>query len=205
MPGRRSHWIALGGALLVNILTIGLAPILGSEQEPPKDDLNSVAVNLVQLSAPEPPKQEPSRQVSQPKPQEKSEFTPDLVRPSLSGSAAGMDLGVVIDLGGISGAGLNSEFVFEAYELDIAPQVTVRVPPAYPFRAREQGLEGVVQVKLLVLKDGSVGQVIIQDARPEGVFEEAVRKAVPQWKFTPGKIEGQAVTAWVVTSVRFEL
>jgi protein TonB len=101
--------------------------------------------------------------------------------------------------------GDNSDFVFEAYELDQPPQAVVRVPPVYPYKAREQGIEGVVQVKLLINQDGSVGHLEILDARPEGLFEEAVRNAVPQWKFSPGKIDGQTVTAWVVTYVRFTL
>jgi protein TonB len=42
-------------------------------------------------------------------------------------------------------------------------------------------------------------------SRPEGVFEEAVMKAVPQWRFKPGTIEGKAVTAWVVTALKFQL
>jgi protein TonB len=37
------------------------------------------------------------------------------------------------------------------------------------------------------------------------MFEDAVMKSVPQWRFNPGKIEGKAVTAWVVTAVRFDL
>ena len=204
MPKGRILWIALGGSLLVNLFLLGMAPLLGSERGLPEDDLESVAVSLIKLAPPEPPKQEKTKKISKPKPQEKRDFTPDLVKPSLSNAGAGMDLGVVINLGGIGGGDVGGDFIFEAYELDTAPQVMVRVPPAYPFRAREQGVEGVVQVKLLVLSDGSVGQVLILGARPEGVFEDAVRKAVPQWKFSPGKIDGEAVTAWVVTSVRFE-
>lgn len=204
MPRRRILWAAICGSLLVNVFLLGLAPLLGSERGLPEDDLDTVAVSLVKLAPPEPPKQERTRQVNRPKQEPKRDFTPDLVKPALSRAGAGVNLGVVIDLGGIGGGDVGGDFVFEAYELDTAPQVMVRVPPAYPYKAREQGVEGVVQVKLLVLSDGSVGQVLILGARPEGYFEEAVQRAVPQWKFSPGKIDGEAVTAWVVTSVRFE-
>lgn len=204
MPKGRIFWMALAGSLAVNLLLFGVAPLLGSERGKPKDDLGSVAVNLIKLAPPKPPQQQKAKRISKPKPQQKRDFTPDLVSPALSGSGSGMDLGVVIDLNGIGGGDMGGDFVFEAYELDTAPTVMVRVPPAYPYRAREQGIEGVVQVKLLVLSDGSVGQVIVLGARPEGIFEEAVRKAVPRWKFKPGKIDGESVTAWVVTSVRFE-
>ena len=203
MPKGRIFWIAMVGSLAVNLLLFGVAPLLGSEHGQPRDDPGSVAVSLIKLTPPKPPRQKETRRISRPKPRQKRDFTPDLVRPSLSGSRPGMDLGVVIDLKGLGGGDL-AAFVFEAYELDMAPTVMIRVPPAYPYRAREQGVEGVVQVKLLVLSDGSVGQVIVLDGRPKGIFEDAVRKAVPQWKFKPGKIDGESVTAWVVTSVRFE-
>lgn len=60
-------------------------------------------------------------------------------------------------------------------------------------------------VKLLVYEDGSVGQVLVIDARPKGFFEESVRKAAPHWKFAPGKLDGQPVTAWVQRTVQFDL
>ena len=205
MPRGRLLWIALIASLGVNLLLLGVAPLLGSERGIPEDDLAGVAVSLIKLTPPKPPQQEKTKKLRKPPPQQKKDFTPDLVKPSLSGPAAGMDLGVVIDIHGIGSGSLDGEFVFEAYELDTAPTVMMRTPPTYPYKAREQGIEGVVQVKLLVLSDGSVGQVIILAARPEGIFDEAVHKTGPTWKFQPGKIDGEAVTAWVVTSVRFEL
>jgi protein TonB len=50
-----------------------------------------------------------------------------------------------------------------------------------------------------------VGRLIILDARPKGLFEDAVRKTVPRWKFSPGRIAGEEVTSWVITTVRFTL
>jgi TonB family protein len=58
---------------------------------------------------------------------------------------------------------------------------------------------------MLVHQDGSVGQVFIVDARPQGLFEEAVKKSLQQWRFNPGKIDGKTVTAWVVTTIHFDL
>jgi protein TonB len=58
---------------------------------------------------------------------------------------------------------------------------------------------------MLVNPDGSVGQVQVLDARPPGIFEDAVKRTVPQWRFSPGKIEGRPVAAWVVTTIQFNL
>jgi protein TonB len=197
---------AIPGSIVVNLFLIGLVPLLSTERGLSQDMTEPVGISLVQLAPPEPPKDKATETRKKPKPQEKMDFTPDLVRPNLNLQGASDIGGVAIDLGSLGGAtDLGAELVFEAYELDQPPQAIVRVPPVYPYKAREQGIEGVVQVKVLVLADGSVGQVLVLDARPKGLFEDAVRKAVPQWKFSAGKVEGEPVTAWVVTAVRFEL
>jgi protein TonB len=199
-------WIfpATGGALLANVALLLMVSFLASERKPPQDITEPVGINLVELAPPEAPKQENIKKPEPPKPKEQQDFTPDLVRPSFAGPGALLD-GIAIDLGGLNDGGLKEEFVFEAYELDQPPQPIAKIPPLYPYKARERGIEGAVQVKILVNADGSVGQVLVLEARPQGMFEESVIKAVPKWKFNPGVIEGQAVTAWVVTTLRFTL
>jgi protein TonB len=203
-----TFWIgaAVVASIFVNFALLGLASLLASKQSKPQDITDPISVSLVNVEAPKPLQQKEIKEPEKPKPQEKNDFTPDLVQPSFGGNAPGMDLGVVINLGNLAGGeSVAEEFVFEAYELDQAPQPIVRVPPVYPYKAREQGIEGAVQVKLLVNPDGSVGEFHILDARPRGLFEDAVSKCVPQWRFNPGTIEGETVTAWVVTTIRFDL
>jgi protein TonB len=206
MKSRKSRWIpiAIGASLLINLSLLGLATILSHERGLPDDITDPVGISLVSLATPEPPKQEEVKEPEKPKEQQKSDFVPDLIRPSMA-ALNQLDIGVSVNLGGLVQQDASEEFVFEAFELDQPPRVTVRIPPVYPYKAREQGIEGAVQVKLLINPDGSVGQVMILDARPRGYFEEAVLKSVPQWKFTPGTVEGQSVTAWVVTTIRFQL
>jgi protein TonB len=194
----------IGVALCVNVVLFGLAALLLQERRVPQDMTNPIGVSLVKLEAPSMPEQQEVAKSEKPKPQQKMDFAPDIVRPQLDGPGP-MDLGVAIGLGSADGISGTREFVFEAYELDQAPTPIVRVPPTYPYGARERGIEGAVQVRLLVTTDGSVGNVEIVDARPKGVFEEVVRRTVPQWKFSPGKIQGKAVTAWVITTIHFNL
>ena len=203
-----TFWIgvAVVASLFVNLALLGLASLLASKHSKPQDITDPISVSLVNLEAPEPLQQREIKEPEKPKPQKKNDFIPDLVQPSFGGNAAGMDLGVVINLGNLgSGDVCAEEFVFEAYELDQAPQPIVRIPPVYPYKAREQGIEGAVQIKLLVNPDGSVGEFHILDARPRGLFEDAVARCVPQWRFNPGTIDGETVTAWVVTTIRFDL
>ena len=197
---------ALMIALTINLFIFGLASWLTQERGLPEDLMDTAGINLVNLTIPEPPIPEQVKQPRKPPQKQKPDFAPDLVKPPLL-AGAGLDMGgVVIDLDGVKGSSdVGGEIVFNAYELDQEPEPVVRVPPVYPYRAREQGIEGKVLVKLLVNADGSVGQVLIQDARPKGVFEEAVLRTIPTWKFNPGKVAGDPVTAWVVTTVNFDL
>jgi len=57
----------------------------------------------------------------------------------------------------------------------------------------------------MVLEDGSVRNIEILSARPEGLFEEAVLDAVPRWKYEPGLVGGKPVIYTVVTQVDFVL
>jgi protein TonB len=203
---KRPVWIipAVGGAILANLLSLAVVSFLTSERRLPEDITDPIGVNLVELATPEAPKEEEVKEPPPPKPQQHEDFTPDLVRPNLAGLTDLFD-GIAIDLDGLGGGDMAEEFVFEAYELDQPPQAVAKIPPVYPYKAREQGIEGAVQVKMLVNSDGTVGRVQVLDARPKGLFEDAVMNAVPKWRFNPGVIDGQPVTAWVVTTLRFTL
>jgi protein TonB len=104
--------------------------------------------------------------------------------------------------GGRAGA---QESIFDSVDLDQAPTPAMQVAPEYPLKAREQGIEGYVAVKFMVRPDGSVGNVNILGAKPEGTFEEAVRRVLPRWRFQPGRLHGEPVASWVVTTLRFDL
>lgn len=202
---RRVVLTAVVLSLLINVSTILIATVLAGHKEREKDITVPVGVDLVDLPAPEPPAEETARESAPPAPQEKLDVTPDLFQPELSGGFGAFDPGVAIDIGKIAETGMEQKLVFESYELDQAPTPIVRVPPLYPYAAREKGIQGEVQVRMLVNPDGSVGQVQIMDARPRGVFEDAVKRTIPMWRFTAGKIDGRPVTAWVVTTVHFNL
>ncbi|HEX5133504.1 MAG TPA: energy transducer TonB [Candidatus Krumholzibacteria bacterium] len=194
-------------AFAVNFLLLASAVLLTRENRVAQDMTAPTGVKLITLAAPEPPKQEELKAPEPPREEPKPDLGPDLFTPDLGGEFGGLGGvgGVAIDLGGANTGGMNNNFVFESYELDQAPRPVVKTPPVYPFKAREQGVEGVVQVKILVSADGSVGDVQIMDARPPDTFNDAVLKAVPHWRFEPGVIGGKRVTSWVVTALRFQL
>ncbi len=60
-----------------------------------------------------------------------------------------------------------------------------RVAPVYPRGAERRKIEGHVVVTYNVNTDGSVSDVAVAEAVPEGVFDDAAVKAVSKWKYKP--------------------
>ena len=87
----------------------------------------------------------------------------------------------------------------------VAPKPMRRDAPAYPPAVRELGIEGVVEVVLTVLRDGSVGWVRVIRAEPRGYFEQAASESVRGWHFTPATQDGAPVECRLRTRVRFAL
>lgn len=85
------------------------------------------------------------------------------------------------------------------------PVALHREAPAYPPAVREIGVEGSVEVALVVLRDGSVGWVRALNAEPRGYFEQAAVAGVRRWRFRPARSGGATIECRMVTRVRFAL
>jgi TonB family protein len=85
------------------------------------------------------------------------------------------------------------------------PVLVQEVKPQYPMGARKAGIEGISQLKIQVLADGSVGETQLVQSAGDSSLDEAAQKAVKQWKFKPGRSGGKAVPVWMTLSVKFEL
>jgi len=203
LPGRLTRAVVL--ALLMNLLLVGVAALLSRDRALRMEMTDPVAVNLVTVAPPEPPAEEQVREPEKPPEFERPDFRPDLWQPELSPPAPLAGPSVAIDLGGLDLDALAGEFVFDAADLDQPPRVVARIPPVYPFRARQREIEGHVRVRFLVSQEGQASRVSILEAEPAGLFEESVLQIIPSWRFSPGVIDGQPVTAWMATTVRFEL
>jgi len=90
-------------------------------------------------------------------------------------------------------------------EVDQRPVSLAALKPNYPYKAKRMGIEGSVTVQFLVDRNGRTQDLKIVAAKPEGIFDETVRKTVPRWRFKPGKKAGQPVDTWVEMTIRFEL
>ena len=86
------------------------------------------------------------------------------------------------------------------------PRLVREVKPNYTPDAMRAQVEGMVELEILVLEDGSVGRVNIVrslDAR-FGLDQEAIN-AVRRWRFDPGRRLGKAVATRVGVELSFNL
>jgi periplasmic protein TonB len=85
-----------------------------------------------------------------------------------------------------------------------APALIRKVDPHYPEIARAAGVEGSVSVKMLITKEGKVGEVVIVKSDSE-LFNEAVLDAARQWAFVPAMMNKGPVSVWWSVDFNFNL
>jgi len=78
-------------------------------------------------------------------------------------------------------------------------------PPEYPSIARRRGQEGVVLLEALVEITGKVSQLRLLNSSGYHALDNAALRAVRNWRFTPGTINGEQRQMRVKVPVRFRL
>jgi protein TonB len=216
MFDRFPKWIFPAGAVAIcaNVALLGTGLFLTHHKVVQKQDLQMAGgVALVDMAEEKAPEEQPVAEPQKPAEQPQPDVSPDLFKDidlNAELQALGnIGQGVAINLGGATDKSVANKLVFDQYELDQAPRAVVKMPPVYPYKAREQGVEGTVQVKILVREDGSVGEVQIIESRvtggPRETFDDSVINAVQKWRFEAGTVGGKKVTSWVVTALHFKL
>ena len=99
------------------------------------------------------------------------------------GISAGVDASMSLDTGG--------GFSMASADGDAVPMV--RVPPQYPERALQRGIEGRVLIEFTISRSGSVKDAKVIAYEPSTIFNKAALKAVKQWKYNPKIVNGKAV------------
>ena len=87
-----------------------------------------------------------------------------------------------------------------------APRVLEQIRPHYPRRARSEGIEGLVLVRLIIGVDGNVEPDSPRVMRSVPELDEAALSAVRQWRFSPALgQQGRPVRVIVEIPVEFSL
>ena len=78
-----------------------------------------------------------------------------------------------------------------------APRVASRVEPDVPEDLRARTRNEIVIVRMLVSQSGQPSRVsLLRKSKTGPRVDEAVLAAVSQWKFSPAKRRGAAVSSW---------
>jgi protein TonB len=109
---------------------------------------------------------------------------------------AAPDLGVGPELGSGPNMGAPSDS-------DSVP--LVRVPPQYPIRAAERGIEGWVVLRFTITATGTVRDPIVLDSQPKRIFDRAATRALKKWKYRPRVVDGTAVERVEEIQLTFDL
>lgn len=90
--------------------------------------------------------------------------------------------------------------------LRVVDPVLVSSPAAqYPSSAKRQKIEGWVEFKLTLDREGRVTDAQIVGAEPNRLFDVEARRAVMRWRFQPKRVDNVAVEAVVRQRLSFKL
>jgi periplasmic protein TonB len=84
------------------------------------------------------------------------------------------------------------------------PQVIYNPEPSFSEEARKAKQQGIVQLLLVVGKDGRTYDIRVAQTLGMGLDEKAI-EAVSQWRFKPATLNGQAVATRIMVEVQFHL
>lgn len=68
-----------------------------------------------------------------------------------------------------------------------------KVPPIYPRRAQERGIEGCVMLEFTVTKVGSVKDPVVLWSLPSGIFDRAAMRSAMKFKYKPQIRDGEPI------------
>jgi len=87
---------------------------------------------------------------------------------------------------------------------DVVPMV--RVEPQYPMSAKQQGVEGWVELMFTITRQGTVTDIVVTAANAGTVFNRSAIQAVSKWKYNPKIENGVAVARpGVRQRIKFQL
>jgi protein TonB len=90
--------------------------------------------------------------------------------------------------------------------IDAGQLVLVKsVQPDYPLKARQDSIEGWVELEFTVAESGLVKDPTVHAANPRGVFDRAAIDALLQWRYKPVLVDAKPVARRARIRIRFAL
>lgn len=85
------------------------------------------------------------------------------------------------------------------------PEYAYNPQPDYPLLLREQGVGGVVWLRVWVDSDGHPGEIKLAKGSGYRLLDDSALRAVRHWRFTPAKKGGSSLASWIEFPIRFTL
>ncbi len=79
------------------------------------------------------------------------------------------------------------------------------VQPVYPIKAESARIDGWVELDFTISVTGQVQELMVHASSPPGVFEEAAKKAVGQWRYQPVLRDAKPTPVRARVRIRFTL
>ncbi len=218
--------------LLSAILHAGAAyGFYTSEKAPPERRLSKVDIDFVRPPEPEPAKPEPPPPPPPEEPVQQKQVVKRAVvaepEPTPPPQPQVPDTGIEAEasddgnlLAGKGGTGVAPTPVAPPAPPAPAPVAAVAQPvvqaheganyaknprPGYPARARREGWQGRVVLRVQVLPNGRAGQIAVQTSAGRTMLDDAAQAAVRGWTFVPARRGGVPISGWVNVPIEFRL
>jgi len=191
--------VVIGGAAVLTLAFFLVLPLMQAINKPPTADTVVSSVDAYVEPPPPPPEPEPEEEEpeEEPPPPELAEETPPLdlsqlelaLNPGFGGAGLVGDFATKLNNVASEGDDLNE--LFSMSDLDQKPRVMYQPSPTLNAQVRRKA-PGTVYILFIVDKNGRVVKPKIQKST-DPVFEQPALAAVKQWKFDPGKRNGEPV------------
>lgn len=87
----------------------------------------------------------------------------------------------------------------------IPPTIVSFSPPEYPENLRKRGIEGKVQLKVLISREGKVIEVEVYTSSGYQNFDQSAKQSIYQWQFKPAQSGDTKRDSWVLIPIVFRL
>jgi len=203
--------LASSGAFVLAVLIFLALPLtqLLSDLSKKADRIVSADPSIPPPPAPPPeppPEEEPEKEED--KPELQQEVKPlDLSQLDVAlnpGVGDALNVGNAILGFGITPDTIAQMDIFELKDLDNNPRRIFAVGPVYPFKFKQEGIEGSVRLIIIIDEKGRVIEAKVQRSTNRE-FEKPAIEAILQWKFEPGTKNGRPVKVRRLQPIGFTL
>lgn len=93
----------------------------------------------------------------------------------------------------------------QAVQVDTPRFLSPLAAPHYPRLAKRKGIEGTVTYEVWLDEQGRQIKLTLKDSSGTQMLDAAALQAIEKWKFSPHKINGQAIAQRVLIPIKFKL